>query len=146
VTSPDFFFQAIIGEIFGLVRRLQPLQKRFIVPMNCRGPAGMGALPGDVRSGSPILSTVLARGVRDARRSRPEARSTLNRIDAASVWVGPASRQSILASYLFSVAQTSKSAVARVSKPAGRDAGGRLGSRRHSRFGNLRYAKTIVRR
>jgi hypothetical protein len=42
--------------------------------------------------------------------------------------------------YLFSVAQTSKSAVPQVSKPADGSAAGRLGSRRYSRFGNLRHA------
>ncbi len=41
----------------------------------------------------------------------------------------------------FSVAQTSKSAVPRISKSACRNTASRLGSLRYSRFGNLRYGK-----
>jgi hypothetical protein len=96
--APNIFPMIAWTRRFGLGRRLQPLKKSFIVPMNCRRFAGTAALPGDAASYSPILSTVLPRGVRDARRSRPEACSTLDRIGAACARVGSASRRSILAS------------------------------------------------
>src|SRR5439155_15261329 len=44
------------------------------------------------------------------------------------------------------VAQTSKSAVSRVSKPASAATPRRLGNRRHGRFGNLRYGTALPRR
>jgi hypothetical protein len=52
--------------------------------MDYRGFAGTAALPDYVHSSSPILWAILARGVRDARRSRPEAGSTLLQSDRAT--------------------------------------------------------------
>jgi hypothetical protein len=63
--------------------------------MDYRGFAGTAALPDYVHSSSPILWAVLSRGVRDARRSRPEACSTLSRIDAGYERVGPAAPRAV---------------------------------------------------
>jgi hypothetical protein len=70
-------------------------KRRLIVPINCRGLAGTAALPDYVHSCSPILRPVLARAVRDARRSRPEGCSTRDRIGAGCARVGPAAPRAV---------------------------------------------------